>query len=195
MQETSWNSGTRWLHMGLSSTLTFELFGGFLVSDPNTRMYFIIHEWAGLLAAAVLLVEWLWIYADGQSSILFPWNANGLSMIKADMATLFKGTLPQTGRTVGLPGFWHGIGILTMTALAITGVLIFLVIPGGRGASSSPAGAAAFTTLSGIHRYISYMAWVYWIGHVSAAILHQVNGDPVFRAIFIGTIKAANDRH
>ena len=84
----------------------------------------------------------------------------------------------------GLPGFWHGIGILSMTGLAITGVLIFLVIPGGRGASSSSAGAAAFTTLSGVHREISYVAWVYWIGHVSAAILHQVRGDPVFRAIF-----------
>ncbi|WP_163059769.1 cytochrome b/b6 domain-containing protein [Acidithiobacillus ferrooxidans] len=195
MQETSWNSGTRWLHIGLSTTLTFELFGGFWVSDPNTRMYFIIHEWVGLLAAAVLLVEWLWIYADGQSSVLFPWNANGLSMMKADMAILFKGRLPQAGRTVGLPGFWHGIGILTMTGLAITGVLIFFVIPGGRGASSSSAGAAAFTTLSGVHRYISYMAWVYWIAHVSAAVLHQTQGDPVFRAIFLGTKDAEDDRH
>jgi hypothetical protein len=152
-------------------------------------MYFTIHERAGLLADAVLLVEWLWIYADGQSSIIFPWNGNGLSMIKTDMAILFKGRLPQVGRTVGLSGFWHGIGILTMTGLAITGVLIFLVIPGGRGASSSSAGAAAFTMLSGIHRYISYIAWVYWTGHVSAAILHQIQGDPVFRAIFIGTTK------
>jgi hypothetical protein len=185
MQPILWNSGTRWLHIGLSTTLTFELLGALLVSDPNTRMYFIIHEWVGLLATAILMVEWLWIYADGQSKILFPWNSNGISIIKTDILALFKGKLPQAGRAVGLPGFWHGIGILSMTGLAITGVLIFLVIPGGRGASSSSAGATAFTTLSGVHREISYVAWAYWIGHVSAAIIHQVRGDPVFRAIFL----------
>lgn len=187
MQKTAWDSGTRLLHVGLSTTLTFELFDGFWVSDPNTRLYFIIHEWVGLLAATVLMVEWLWIYADGQSKILFPWNSDGISVIKTDILALFKGKLPQAGRTVGLPGFWHGIGILSMTGLAVTGVLIFLVIPGGRGASSSSAGAAAFTMLSGVHREISYVAWVYWIGHVSAAVIHQVRGDPVFRAIFLGT--------
>ncbi|OCB03734.1 hypothetical protein BBC27_06520 [Acidithiobacillus ferrivorans] len=184
MQKNAWDSGTKLLHIGLSTTLTFEMFEGFLVPDPNTRLYFIIHEWGGLLAAAILIVEWLWIYADRQSKILFPWNSNGISAIKTDIMALFKGKLPQAGRTVGLPGFWHGIGILSMTGLAITGVLIFLVIPGGRGASSSSAGAAAFTTLSEVHREISYVAWVYLIGHVSAAILHQVRGDPVFRAIF-----------
>ncbi|WP_163095919.1 cytochrome b/b6 domain-containing protein [Acidithiobacillus ferrianus] len=189
MQKVAWDGGTRWLHVGLSTTLTFELFGGFLVSDPNTRLYFIIHEWGGLLATSILVVEWLWIYADGQSKILFPWNSEGMSLIKTDILALFKGKLPQAGRTVGLPGFWHGIGVLTMTGLAITGVLIFLVIPGGRGASSSSAGAADFTMLSGVHREVSYIAWIYWIGHVSASILHQTRGDPVFHAIFLGATK------
>ncbi len=190
MRESEWDIGTKVLHGGLSTILTFELFGGLLVSDPNTRMYFIIHEWSGILAAAILMVEWLWIYADRQGNILFPWKSNGRSAIKADILGLLKGKLPQTGRTVGLPGFWHGIGILSMTGLAITGVLIYFVIPGGRGASSSSAGAGAFTMLSGVHREISYVAWVYWIGHVSAAIIHQMQGDPVFRAMFWGTARS-----
>lgn len=185
MDETRWDLMTRILHWGLALTISAQLISGLLVPDPQTRAFFYFHEWDGLAASTVIFVVWLWIYSIQDFGTLFPWNRAGMQAVGADIRGLFRGTLPSGGpNNIGLASFWHGLGILAVTGMAITGVWIFFVIPGGHGASSSSTDFHEYMQVSWLHKMISYFVWAYLIGHISFAILHQKKGAPIFRGIF-----------
>lgn len=186
MSAVPWDRNTRLLHFGLVLSITFELFSGLFVSDPNTRLYFRMHEIGGLTAAGFVLLHWMWSFARQDLAILFPWNAQGLARSRDELIGMLRGRLPQQGHTVGLSGFVHGLGLLAASGMALSGVFIFLIIPGGLGASSASTNYALFTGLSVLHRFLSSFLWAYLGGHVVFAILHQVQGHPVFGAIFAG---------
>lgn len=182
MSDADWNPVTRLMHWALAITLTFQLFSGLFVASPQTRLYFHLHEAVGLIAGVVILMEWMWIYTDREGRILFPWSRVGLARVGSELAGLLRGQLPERGRRVGLSGFVHGLGLLAMTGMAVTGVLIFVVVPAGHTGSTD---YGSFTALSLLHRFLAQFAWAYWIGHVVFAVLHQVRGSNVFGAIFL----------
>ncbi|WP_297391640.1 cytochrome b/b6 domain-containing protein [Acidiferrobacter sp.] len=185
MDETRWDLMTRILHWGLALTISAQLISGLLVPDPQTRAFFYFHEWDGLAASTVIFVVWLWIYSIQDFGTLFPWNRAGMQAVGADIRGLFRGMLPSGGPNhIGLASFWHGLGILAVTGMAITGVWIFFVIPGGHGASGSSTDFHEYMQVSWLHKMISYFVWAYLIGHISFAILHQKKGAPIFRGIF-----------
>ncbi|MEW5790945.1 MAG: hypothetical protein ACOY4L_01175 [Pseudomonadota bacterium] len=33
------------------------------------------------------------------------------------------------------------------------------------------------------HEFIATFVWIYWVGHVAIAVLHQLMGHPVFERI------------
>ncbi len=185
----SWDGATRGLHWGLALLITFQLFGGLLVSAPNTLVYFYIHEFVGLFAAVVVLFTWLWGYANDDMPLLFPWGGEGRAEVMKEVKELLKGKLPKVGRRRGLSSFVHGLGLLAVTGMSATGVLIFFVIPGGHGASASSTHYGAFTELAVMHRSLANLVWAYWFGHVGFAVLHQLKGNNVFAAIFGSGVK------
>lgn len=178
---------TRILHWGLALTISAQLVSGLLVADPQTRMFFYFHEWDGLAASAFIAVTWLWMYAIEDLGTLFPWSRAGLRVVWADIRGLLQGTLPTGGPGhVGFASFGHGLGLLAVTGMALTGIWIFFVIPGGHGAAVASTDFREFMQVSWLHKTISYFVWAYWIGHIGFAVLHQIKGTPIFRAIFIG---------
>lgn len=187
MHDTQWDLMTRVLHWGLALTISAQLLSGLLVSDPQTRAFFYFHEWDGLIASVFIGLTWLWASSVNDLGILFPWNRAGMQAVRAEIRALFHGTLPPGGRSVGFASFGHGLGLLAVTGMALTGIRIFFIIPGGHGASAASTDFGAFTQESQLHRTISYFVWAYWIGHIGFAILHQLKGTPIFRGIFIGT--------
>lgn len=189
MPAVPWDRNTRLLHWGLVVSITFELFSGLYVSDPNTRLYFRMHEIGGLTAAGFVLLHWMWSFAQQDLGILFPWNAKGLAQSRDELLGMLRGRLPERGHTVGLSGFVHGLGLLAASGMALSGVFIFLVIPGGMGAAAASSNYALFTGLSVFHRSLSSFLWAYLGGHVVFAILHQLQGHPVFGAIFTGRVE------
>lgn len=185
-----WGLMTRLTHWGLVITISAQLFSGLLVSDPHTRMYFYFHEYDGLAASFFILVLWLWIYANQETGLLFPWNGAGMAAVWADIRALIRNkTLPPGGQTVGLASFGHGLGLLGATVMALSGIWIFFIIPGGHGAQNASTDFQAFTEASAIHAVASYFVWAYWIGHTGFAIAHQAEGAPIFRGIFWRPVK------
>ena len=177
---------TKIIHLAMAIVLTLQMGIGLLVHDPQTRFFLYLHEYVGILSALVIFVEWLWIYTASQFSVLFPWNRAGISLVVKDIRNLGKHRLPEGGDTVGLSGFWHGIGILSFTFMALTGTILLFVLPGGHsilGLHSTDF--VLYTRISLYHRLVSYLAWVYLLGHVLFAILHQLAGNDVFGRIFL----------
>ncbi|WP_163098208.1 cytochrome b/b6 domain-containing protein [Acidithiobacillus ferrianus] len=181
---------TRIIHLAMAVVLTLQMCIGLLVHDPQTRLFLYLHEYVGILSALVIFVEWLWIYTASRFSVLFPWNRAGISFIVRDLRNLGKHILPEGGDTVGLSGFWHGIGILSFTFMALTGIILLFVLPGGHSIlGQRSTDFALYTRISLYHKLLSYVAWMYLAGHVLFAILHQLAGNNVLGRIFLFTRK------
>ncbi len=186
-ERTSWDTPIRMIHWGLALTISAQLFTGLLVADPQTRIFFYFHEWDGLAASLLIALMWLWLYSIQSLSILFPWNRKGMSAVWSDTRALFRGRLPPGGHTTGLASFGHGLGLLAATGMAVSGVWIFLIIPGGHGASAASTHFREYMRISAVHRTLSYCLWVYWVGHIAFAILHEMRGTPLFGPMFLGS--------
>lgn len=176
---------TKTLHILLVVTIVFQMIIGLFVHESN-RMYLYAHEYVGVAATVVLIVKWLWIFAKSQFYLFFPWDKAGLTKVYTDTKLLLSLKLPKGGTTIGLAGFWHGIGLLIFSVLSITGVMMLFNLPGGNsilGITSN--NYLEFTHLSLFHILASYAGWVYLAGHVATAILHQMQGDNILARTFI----------
>ena len=182
---TEFDNTTKIIHFVMAIVLTGQMFLGLVVHDPRTKLYLYVHEYVGIASTIIILLEWLWIYTASQFSILFPWTRAGMQHIVRDIKNLGEHILPEGGNTVGLSGFWHGIGIISFTLMALTGMLLLLVLPRGNsilGLQSNDF--VLYTEIAVVHRVISYTAWVYLGGHVVFAILHELSGKGVIGKMF-----------
>ncbi|MEJ2643501.1 MAG: cytochrome b/b6 domain-containing protein [Gammaproteobacteria bacterium] len=187
---------TKLLHVFLAITLCFQMVVGLFVHDPNTLLFLYLHQYGGLVAGLVLLIEWMWIFAKDQWGLFFPLNKEGMQQVFVDLKRLVSFRLPPGGATVGLAGLWHGFGLLVFSVLGVTGILILFALPNGHsilGVSSHDF--SGFTRLSLIHAIASYAAWAYLAGHVTTAVLHQVTGEKIVsRMFFLKRVTAAVSR-
>lgn len=159
------------------------------MSDPGTQYLFAYHRAVGPLAAAVLLILWLYSYAIYDLKYLFPWDKNGRREIARESRVLLRGSLPECGRGIGLSGFIHGLGLLAASGCALTGIIMFAMIPPGH--TGPPEDPIAFTRYTLQHKFFGEMLWIYWCGHIGFALLHQIAGHKVLGAIF--SLKADSD--
>ncbi len=176
---------TKTIHLGMATVLPLQMVGGLFVHDPHTLLYLYVHEYVGILAIVILLARWLWIYTASQTSVLFPWGSAGRKKVLADFRNLRSGILPDHQYGVGLPGFWHGIGLIVYSVLAATGLVLLFVLPGHHSVLGvSSHNFHLYTETSLIHKAASYLGWVYLAGHIGLAIFHQVAGDNVLGKMF-----------
>jgi len=68
----------------------------------------------------------------------------------------------------------HGLGLLTVTAMAVTGAAFALL--------GLPKDQARLVLE--IHKLIANLMWAYLIGHAGLAVLHQLVGQPALKRIF-----------
>jgi hypothetical protein len=108
----------------------------------------------------------------------FPWGAKGRAEIKADIAILKQGALPEGGARGGLPGFVHGLGLLAVTGMVLTGGMLFLYWP-------EQGDIPEWVDKIGeVHGYIGSLVWAYWGSHIALAVLHGFAGHTEVRDIF-----------
>lgn len=193
MNREAWDIPTRVLHWALAIIITIQLGTGLVIATPGTRVYFYLHEYVGLVAGLVIVLHWLWSAANYDLRLLFPWGGDGWKTVNAEVCDLLHGKLPPGGRRAGLSSFVHGLGLLAVTAMAVTGFVIFLVVPEGRGAMADSTHFRAFTSLSAVHAFFSWFIWAYWVGHVATGLLHHIRREPVFAEIFINGGLAGRD--
>ena len=188
MTKAIWSLPTRWLHIGLALTVSLQLLISLVMEPPDeenasalARAAFEAHEVVGLAAVAIVLAHWLWsamARADGGLAHLFPWRGAALAQVKADIRGMMSGRLPEGGPRGGLPGLVHGLGFLAVTAMALTGAVLFVIFP----ETGKPGAGVEF--VADIHEFLSNFVWAYWFGHVGLALLHRWSGHPNLKAIF-----------
>lgn len=184
-----WSRKTRFLHFGLATTISFQLLISLIMAAPEAgekrsvleAVTFEIHEWVGMAALLIVLAHWVWsLSAKDNSSIanLFPWGRAGRASVLADIASLKARRLPEGGGRGGLPGFVHGLGLLGATGMALTGGVLFFILPED-GSKNDLA-----ELIHHVHGFIANFVWAYWWGHIAAAFLHKKLGHDTVRNMF-----------
>lgn len=194
----SWDGASKIYHWLLSFAISFELFSSTLMSDVSTNSafpapssvgVFDAHQIGGILCAVVLAAYLHRVRRDTRvRERLFPWlHRGGMAPVWSETRALLRGRLPPAGAAAGLPGFVHGLGVLIMIGMALTGVLNILLRPGVTIPFSFGFAPTFFiySVESVVHNAISVMAWAYWIGHVAFAVIHEAAGQGVIRGMFL----------
>lgn len=181
MESRPWDNGTRVLHATLAVTVLAEMSAGVIVSRATRPQWVFLHSMLGIATLVVIVVNWIWSWARRDLGVIFPWNRAGLRQVGREIVGAFQGKLPGSGDVVGLSSFMHGIGLLAVSGMAVTGLLIYFVIPGGYGFYANTAAYGLLTSLGTLHLWLSYAVWVYVAGHVFFAALQQFLGNNMLR--------------
>lgn len=191
--DTLWDRPTKMLHWLLVVTVTFQLASSLFMADTATQFLYPAHEITGLIAGIGIVLFWIYAFANSDLGILLPWNRAGGIAIVHDLRGLLHGRLPRAGNQVGLSSFVHGLGLLVLSASAITGLILFTLTP--LGAHAVPENALEFTRLSLYHKFLGELFWAYFIGHVAFALLHQLSGTPILGGIFNLADTSSSEAH
>lgn len=174
---------TRWLHAGIALTVVVQLLSSLLMVVPAPGhvptepgdFLFQVHRLSGITVVCLLLLHWLWQlggHVKNGWGHLFPWfSKQRMRRLTGDLKSLpdwiRKGFPDQTAETLPLAGAVHGLGLLAVSGMAVTGGIIFFAM--------SPNGGMALwvVSLAEVHSFIANFVWAYLCGHVGIALLHH----------------------
>lgn len=180
----------RLLHALVALSITFQLVISLVMDHPRASrpmsadggLYFLWHEWAGLVALAVLLLGWIYRlirWKRESQGRLFPWAipAGRRSLLdEARQFLLLRWTrIPEDG---ALSGTVHGLGLLIASAMALTGVLLYIEL-GPRNAVTP-----GVRTMMQLHSFLATFMWIYLCGHALMALWHQYMGHGALKRVF-----------
>ncbi len=188
MSNHYWDLKTRILHLGMAATVSLQLLISLIMEAPDEKdasalalSAFEAHEFVGILAILFIATHWMVSMTDHSKhglSHLFPWKGEAWDSVKSDLKALRQGRLPEAGPRAGLPGFVHGLGLLVVTGMAVSGGILFFIFP----ESGEPSAMAEI--IAETHESISGLAWAYWIGHVGTALAHHFSGHDTLKKMF-----------
>jgi len=175
---------TRGIHLALLLLVLNQLVSSqgmhFPRSGQPASWLFLLHEYAGLVTIPVLTAFWVWtVIRRGETRLsrLVPWfSVQGMQAVATDAAAqagrLLSARAPDD-RDGALASAIHGIGLLVMTMMAVTGGIYF-----------AAAGSALAHSVLGMHKLLANLAWAYLFVHAGMATLHQWLGSDIFARIF-----------
>ena len=138
--------------------------------------WFELHEKFGLAALVALLVFWVWSLLrkkEVKAAELFPYfSAARMSALYSDFLDVARHAIRlKIPDKIDQPfaNAMHGLGIIIASVMAVSGASGYFLKIG---------------FMLGVHELVSKLMWAYLIGHVLAAILHQVRGDAVLSRMF-----------
>lgn len=173
-------------------TISTQHPGGAEYCDPPNRTvepgyhFFLVHRWSGICVVTLVVLHWVWGLSGhvmGGWGHLFPWFSGPrfsalISDIK-DVPKWFQGNLPsQQEKTIPLAGAIHGLGLLAVSAMALSGTTIFF----GMGPHGFMSPFVALVRQG--HMVMGNIVWVYFFGHVGISLLHQLRGDRLITNMF-----------
>lgn len=175
---------TRLLHALILVCVLHQLIGSNFLSRPlpgeAPEFSFLLHEYVGMGSMAVVVIFWSWTLArTNETSIgrLLPWfSARGIKSVLEDaggqLGRLIRGKFPDD--TDGaLASAVHGLGLLTLTAMAFTGTVYFFT-------TGTPSGKLVLS----VHKLMANLMWGYLIAHAGLAVLHQLLGSDMVSRMF-----------
>jgi len=164
---------TRLFHAGVALAVAFQLVISLVMDGPEPGradgLALWAHEYAGLAALALIALFWLNLTlrrVGTAPGALFPWAAPARRAALRAEALALKDALtrlrlPGHDETAALASAAHGLGLLLMSAMALSGAAWFWL--GG-------------DLLLDLHGLFGNLAWAYLLGHAGMAALHHVTG-------------------
>jgi len=168
-QLKNWPPLTGLLHFFLAFFTTLQILTS-LFTDYHLGI--LIHGFGGIGLFLVTGCHWLWnfFHENGKMlSHLFPYRKEHFHNVKQDFQNLLKKRLPNTGYQRGLPGLVEGLGLLVVTAMALTGLPVFIGYLVQKGLLSS-----LVVKVFDIHSFLATFVWIYWFGHVGMACIQAI---------------------
>jgi len=189
-----YDRGIRWLHAGIALGVIIQLSTSQLMKVPQPGKsitepglcLFMVHRWSGIGIFALVTLHWFWGlggHITGGWGHLFPWFSKArfealISDVK-DVPEWLRGRFPdQQVHSAPLVGAVHGLGLLAITAMVVTGATLFF------GMAPDGSMSSAVKTVAETHGFFANFIWVYFIGHVAMALFHQLKGEPLITDMF-----------
>jgi cytochrome b561 len=184
----------RWLHAGIALAVVIQMLSSLVMQVPQPgraplepqHAFFLVHEWSGLTLVTLLVFHWLWAlrgHVAGGWGHMFPWFSRArlrdlLAALKALPTWLRDNPALDEEAMYPLAGAVHGLGLLTVTAMALTGATMVLAMaPGG-------SMGTILRAVRWVHKFVANFMWAYVIGHVAMAVLHQIRGERLLTKMF-----------
>lgn len=171
---------TRLIHLILALLIVIQLTLSLVMTAPSgTKVgdqWFELHEKFGLAALAALLAFWLWSLLrkkEVKAAELFPYlSAARMASFYSDFRVVARHAIRlkiPDQNDQSFANAMHGLGIIIASMMAVSGASGYFLKIG---------------FMLGVHEAMSKLMWAYLIGHVLAAILHQVRGDAILSRMF-----------
>lgn len=171
---------TRLLHGALALTVVTQLLTSLVMRRPRGdfagNIYFPLHEYAGMAALALAFLFWLTVIRRQLGTApgaLFPWvSAARRRALWAALGTYAAAarrfTLPRHEEATALPSAIHGLGLLLISYMAVSGTYWYVMALFGLGRSEFVPPAME------LHEAFGNLVWAYLIGHAALGLLHHV---------------------
>jgi len=155
------------------------------IRDESQIFFFEMHEWVGMLLLVFIVARCAWVFmgATGGWSRLFPYmttqGRQGLAdEVMYEIPGWFKGKMPAPGQEDYIAGAVHGLGLLLVLAMGITGCVMLY------GMEESGQMLGLIHNAKEIHELLGTLLWIYIFAHVAVTLLHVLLGHPMFSRIF-----------
>lgn len=184
-RKLSWSWLTRVLHLLIALAVVHQLGVSLIMVVPEAgkpgNIYYEFHESVGLASFGIVLAYWIWLAlrrTDRGAGALFPWFSSPgrgavLADLRAHLISLGRLRLPALEEQP-LASAVHGLGLLTATIMAGTGMLAW----------SGSLSETNAERLWQVHMLVGNLMWAYLIGHVSVAVLHELAGERLLGRMF-----------
>ena len=170
---------TRVLHAGLAGGIVVQLVSSqFMDPDGAGNTAFAVHQWSGLVASGLVVAFWANTMLRQHGTPLaemLPWFSSAARAavwrdVASHIAALKARKMPVHGDTAPLASAIHGLGLLLMTAMAVSGCVYYFINSGDPDAG----GLVGVTML--VHTALANLVWAYLIAHAGAGVLAHLAG-------------------
>jgi len=183
----------RILHWGFALLLPLQLLSEEFMKRPKPgrvrddiqTFFFDMHEWIGMTALMFVVLRLCWGFASKEPSFkrLYPYmtkqGCQGLTQeLKQELPLWLKGKLTEPGKIHFISGTVHGLGLLLVLLMGITGaVMLYGMEPTGKM-------LGLVHDAKEVHEMLGGLIWAYFIAHVGMTVWHMLAGHPMLQRMF-----------
>jgi cytochrome b561 len=178
------SSATRVLHFGMIITVLYQLLSSLIMVAPEPgkmvgfqtilfSLHILFFGWGAFLISAVYSMM---LFQDRDRwERLIPWfsaerRAALFNSAGKEIPDMFRGHLAPPEENGVVAGAVHGLGVLLLIALGLTGAYVML------GVRSDGTMRTDTLLLLDFHEFFAVLIWIFLAGHIAMAIYHLILG-------------------
>lgn len=171
---------TRLIHALLAVAVIVQLGSSLLMRFPHgsepANIFFSIHEYSGMASLAIAALFWVTVVlrrVGTDPGALLPWFSAGrrqalIEDVRTYVAALSRLRLPPHDDATPLPSAIHGLGLLLISFMAVSGTYWYLMSLAGLGRS------IFVRPVMELHGAFGNLVWAYLLGHAGLGLLQHV---------------------